>query len=142
MRSKAPLALMEQVVMVLVFALAAVLCLKVFVFSDQASLRNEAVDQAVAQARNAAEALKGEKSEYFESMHAKADENGGFVIWYDEDWAAVEGTSGVYQLQISCSDDSDAFLWTGEVAVFTADGEELFRLPVAGQNWEVTGGGA
>ena len=35
MRSKSPLALMEQVVMVLVFALAAALCIQVFVFSDQ-----------------------------------------------------------------------------------------------------------
>ena len=34
MRSKTPLALMEQMVMVLVFALAAALCLQVFVVSD------------------------------------------------------------------------------------------------------------
>ena len=58
MRSKSPLALMEQVVMVLVFALAAALCLRVFVFSDQASERNEAVDRAVLEVQNAAETLK------------------------------------------------------------------------------------
>lgn len=34
MRSKAPLVLMEQLVMVLVFALAAALCVQVFVLSD------------------------------------------------------------------------------------------------------------
>lgn len=32
MRSKAPLALMEQIIMVLVFALSAALCLQVFGF--------------------------------------------------------------------------------------------------------------
>lgn len=41
MRSKAPLALMEQLVMVLVFALAAALCVQVFVLSGQTSRWNE-----------------------------------------------------------------------------------------------------
>ena len=58
MRSKAPLALMEQLVMVLVFALAAALCVQAFVLSDQTSRRNEARDRAVLEAQNAAEELK------------------------------------------------------------------------------------
>ena len=37
MKSKAPLALMEQMVMLLVFALAAALCLQAFVQSDRLS---------------------------------------------------------------------------------------------------------
>ena len=37
MRSKAPLALMEQMVMVLVFALAAALCLQAFALADRIS---------------------------------------------------------------------------------------------------------
>ena len=44
MRSKAPLAMMEQMVMLLVFALAAALCLQAFVKSDQMSKRMEAQD--------------------------------------------------------------------------------------------------
>ena len=58
MRSKAPLTLMEQVLMILVFALAAALCVQVFVFSGQSSRRNEARDRAVLEAQNAAETLK------------------------------------------------------------------------------------
>ena len=60
MRSKTPLALMEQVVMVLVFALAAALCLRVFAFSNQLSQRNEDIDHAVLLAQNTAEMLKSE----------------------------------------------------------------------------------
>ena len=41
MRSKAPLILMEQMVMLLVFALAAALCLQAFVKSDSLSSRSE-----------------------------------------------------------------------------------------------------
>ena len=58
MRSKAPLALMEQVVMVLVFALAAALCLQVFVVSNRMSERNKDIDRAVLLAQNTAETLK------------------------------------------------------------------------------------
>ena len=47
MRSKAPLAMMEQMVMVLVFALAAALCLQAFVKSDRMSKEMEARDRAV-----------------------------------------------------------------------------------------------
>lgn len=46
MKSKAPLALMEQMVMLLVFALAAALCLQAFVQSDRLSRESEARDHA------------------------------------------------------------------------------------------------
>jgi Tfp pilus assembly protein PilX len=57
-RSKTPLALMEQLVMVLVFALAAALCVQVFVLSDRTSRYGEARDRALLEAQSAAEALK------------------------------------------------------------------------------------
>ena len=47
MKSKAPLALMEQLVMVLVFALAAALCVQAFFASDRMSRQGEARDRAV-----------------------------------------------------------------------------------------------
>ena len=47
MRSKAPLALMEQLVMVLVFALAAALCVQVFGLSGQTSRWNDSRDRAL-----------------------------------------------------------------------------------------------
>ncbi|MCI9425675.1 MAG: hypothetical protein HFF30_08945, partial [Flavonifractor sp.] len=51
MRSKAPLVMMEQMVMLLVFALAAALCLQAFVRSDAQSKHSEARDRAVLQAQ-------------------------------------------------------------------------------------------
>ena len=58
MKNKAPLALMEQLIMILVFALASALCLRLFVYSDQVSVSGAARDQAAAVVQNAAEALK------------------------------------------------------------------------------------
>ena len=48
MRSKAPLLLMEQMVMLAVFALAAALCLQAFVKSDGLSGDSQDRDRAVA----------------------------------------------------------------------------------------------
>ena len=58
MRSKASLFLMEQLVMLLVFALAAALCLGVFVRADHISEETQQRDQAEILACNAAELLK------------------------------------------------------------------------------------
>lgn len=58
MKSKASLVLMEQLVMVLVFSLAAVLCLQVFVKTQKMSEEITHRDEAVVIAQNAAQALK------------------------------------------------------------------------------------
>ena len=58
MKSKAPLALMEQLVMILVFALAAALCMQVFVRAQEISLETARRDEAVVLAQNGAELLK------------------------------------------------------------------------------------
>ena len=58
MKHKTSLLLMEQLVMVLVFALAAALCLSVFVKADRISQETVRRDEAVLLAQNAAQALK------------------------------------------------------------------------------------
>ena len=58
MKSKGSLQLMELLVMILVFAMAAALCLEVFVKSREISLETARRDQGVALGRNAAELLK------------------------------------------------------------------------------------
>lgn len=58
MKSKTSLLLMEQLVMLLVFALAAALCLQVFAKAEVISADTAHRDQAVVLARNAAELLK------------------------------------------------------------------------------------
>ena len=57
-RSRAPLALMELTVMLLVFALAAALCLQAFVVSSRQAAQSQARDTAVRLAQTAAETLK------------------------------------------------------------------------------------
>ena len=63
MKHKASLVLMEQLVMILVFALAAALCLQIFAKAVAISERNAHLDQAVILARNTAELLKATKGD-------------------------------------------------------------------------------
>lgn len=58
MKSKASLFLMEQLVMLLVFSLAAAVCLGIFVRADKISVQTALQDEAVILAQNTAEALK------------------------------------------------------------------------------------
>lgn len=58
MKNRASLVLMEQLVMILVFALSAALCLRLFVAADSLSRETELQDQAVVLAQNGAETMK------------------------------------------------------------------------------------
>ena len=72
MKNKTSLLLMEQMVMVLVFALAAALCLSVFVKADQISQETARRDEAVLLAQNAAEVLKATSGDVGRAMAAAA----------------------------------------------------------------------
>jgi type II secretory pathway pseudopilin PulG len=141
MRSKAPLALMEQLVMLLVFALAAALCVQVFVLSDQSSRRNEARDRAVLVAQNAAELLKSGAGDPAEREAEAARQLGGSyeqgTMWvdYDENWEPVDGGAGAYRLTATGQTTDVPGLYRTTLCVTTGDEEPdmLFQLDVAWQ---------
>lgn len=62
MRSKTSLFLIELLVMVLIFALCAALCLQIFVRAEQISLETARRDDALLLARNAAELFRSGSS--------------------------------------------------------------------------------
>ena len=103
-RSRAPLALMELTVMLLVFALAAALCLQAFVASSRQAARSQARDNAVRRAQTAAETLKAVGGTETEAEASAAERLGGQVeqgVWYilyDADWNQVE-RDGTYRLE-------------------------------------------
>lgn len=133
MRSKAPLALIEQVVMLLVFALAAVLCLWAFVWADTQSKETADRDQALIQAQSAAEVLK----------HCDGDcaaaaaicggtwDGGVWTIRYDDDWQQTEG-EGTYVLRVSHEESGSDYLGLAAVEVFQAQ-KRLAALDIAWQ---------
>lgn len=110
MKSRAPLALMEQMVMLLVFAMAAALCLQAFVKSDQISMKSQARSNAALAAQNTAEVIRHSGGSLEHAFMEAADRQGGkylksgdgtdgkLIIFYDEEWKPVE--EGIYLLTV------------------------------------------
>lgn len=141
-RGKASLVLMEQLVMLLVFALAAAVCLRVFVSSDQLSRRIQAQDRAAELAQNAAETLRhagGDFQTAAQLLGAQSWNEDALMIDYDSDWAlaheSMRYTLGVSRLSSDVPLLGRAQVWCRD----EVDGQELLRLDVAWQ--EVTGDG-
>lgn len=133
MRNKTPLALMEQLIMLLVFALAAALCLKAFLWSDQTGQALSARDEAVLRTRNAAELVKY----YRGDLALAADETGAvqpglWEIGYDENWQEVSG-SPTYLLRATLVEDDIPLLGRAEIELLHPDGTILSALDVCWQ---------
>lgn len=133
-RSKVPLVLMEQMIMLLVFALASALCVRAFVLADSRSLHNEARDRALFVAQNAAELYKNSQGDA-EAVAARlggALENDSLLIFYGEDWKPVEQKMA-YLLTVTPLPAQTTHLGKAELRVTDADGEILITLPLAWQ---------
>lgn len=129
MRSRAPLSLMEQMVMLAVFAVAAAVCLRVFVQSDQLSRESEARDRAALVCQNAAEVIR---------RTGRPAEAGG--RYYDENWAPASEAEGRYRLEVRALESGQPGLCQAAVSVCERDGRTLFELNIAWQE-EVSGVG-
>ena len=120
MKNKTPLVLLEQLVMVLVFAFAAAICLRIFVLSGRISREQAVLNQAVLQAQNTAERIKGSAAQ-----RKLALETG---TWNDQDG---------YRIEVEKVPEQMEGLGKAIVKVMDAEtGQEYIRLPVAWQ--EVT----
>ena len=134
MKSRAPLALMEQTVMVLVFALAAALCLRAFVLADGISRQVEATDRAVLWAESAADTLKARNGDL---AQAEAELGGNldgqrWIIPLDETWQETAGESA-YTLTAQPIQSGQPLLGRTQIDVAEKNGESLFSLEVCWQ---------
>lgn len=122
MRSKTPLVLMEQLVMVVVFAMAAAICLQVFGLSEKLSKKNEDVAAAAFLAQNTAEELKYSHGDIL-------------LEWEEAD--GVYYLEEAYRMEVRMEDTEEG-LQKVNLQVLK-DGVVLFEIPVAWQ--EVKGNG-
>ena len=133
MRNKSILVLIEHTVMLLVFALAAAVCLRMFALSGKLSRTYEAKDRAVLAAQNAAELIKRNGIPGFAAQTGvKTDGENVWSVFYDENWEVASEESGKFVLKVIGTEMSE-YLFRAEVVVSMDTGEELFCLPVAGQ---------
>nr|WP_325300567.1 hypothetical protein [uncultured Oscillibacter sp.] len=136
MRSKAPLAMMEQMLMLLVFALAAVLCLQAFTKSEALSSRSGNRDRAAELVQSTLETVRhcgGGTDSALRSAGERLGyrhENNLLQADYDSAWELC--SSGVYHLTVQAVPSGVPGLNQVRAAV-EADGEVLFSLDVAWQ---------
>ncbi len=119
MKTKATLSLLEQCVMLLVFALAAALCLKGFLWAGQTARDNADRDGAVLCAQNAAEAFK------------HGDMAACCTLFFDDDWMPAEAPAA-FALTVT-PEQSAPGLEQVTVTVTGRGGDVLITLPVARQ---------
>ena len=160
MRSKAPLSLMEQMVMLLVFALAAALCLQAFVKSDRISRQSEARDRAAVLCQSVAEAIRHNGGDLKEAMTqingTEPGQRDGFWFEnYDKNWTVISyeesgrgplptpSGSRTYTLWVRELDSAFPGLGKASVEAFDCEGdgmESLFSIEISWQK-EVGGHG-
>ena len=80
MKNKASLVLLEQLIMTLVFALAAAICLQIFVKADSISLETARLGQAQVLAQNAAEAVKATQGDLIQAAAVLGGRTGDNVL--------------------------------------------------------------
>ena len=140
-KSKAPLTMIEQMVMLLVFALAAALCLQAFVKSDEMSEHMEARDRAMVLCQNAAEAIRstgGSWDTAYDLMGMPFPYPGlgkeASVFYYDEDWTLIDTDDCAYQRGIEPLDSGVDGLGTAKISVTEEDSfDAIFAIEVAWQ---------
>lgn len=131
MKNKAPLALMEQLIMLLVFALAAALCLQIYVFSAQLSRRCEAQSFAATEVQNVAEIMKKHRGD-LSAFTGHAD-GAVLTLGYDENWKQVQPGDAVYRILVTLRETDIPGLGRATVAAQTAEGDGLFGVDVCWQ---------
>ena len=139
MKSKAPLALMEQMVMLLVFALASALCIQAFVKSDHISLRSDEKCHAALVAQDVAELLRHNGGDMEYALSHAVELSGGIYdkeklrVNYDENWNVTE-EEGTYHLTAEEVFVEESGLQKALVQVAVGEPESselLFELEVA-----------
>lgn len=144
MKGKAPLVLMEQMVMVLVFAMAAALCLQSFALAHRISGETDARDRAVVVAQNAAETLKSTEADMADALDRAArimggqTEQGLWYINYDENWNETRGTP-VYSLEVQGIPAQSSGLQTARIRVISEESRGEWALVEFTAGWQGEG---
>lgn len=138
MKNKSYLSLLEQLFMILIFALASALCLRGFYLANKMSKDREVLDNGVFSAQNAAELLKSTKGD----LESCATSLGGFAekdaltVFFDSNGHAVNSEKhSRYKLVATKNHSSDNFTESASICVI-CDSKIIFELEVA---WQIGG---
>lgn len=134
-RKKTPLLLMEQLVMVLVFALSATFCIQAFVLSNQISKESQDKDRAVKVTQNIAESLietKGDLIQLKQRFGGKIEKD-TWRIDLNEDWTESGDTAFFISVK---KKEVKGYLGETKVIVKNQEGSIFYKQDIAWQEVE------
>jgi type II secretory pathway pseudopilin PulG len=135
--SRSTLFLIEQLVVILIFAICSAVCISIFVESYMMGHRTLEVNNAIRAAGNGAESYKAsggdaqETARVLGGINNQADYDEDLLIYYNDQWNPCEKEQALYVLRIIRLNNPAPSLVLAEVTVSRMDGEELFNLRVA-----------
>ena len=94
-RSKSGLFLMELIIAICFFAVASAIFVQLFAHAFTLSQRSKGIQMAVMNAQSVAEGFRGLEGDIdtLASFWRASASDGGFVAWFDDDWANVAHNS-------------------------------------------------
>lgn len=133
MKQKTSLILIEQAIMLLVLAVAAALCLRVFAWSDARAEENHSRDQALLQLQSAAEVLKQHHGDFSAAVrtHGGGVYDGQWRINFDDTWEQTD-TAQAYQLR-AVRQENRPYLGSALLEAVCPDGSVLAAITVSWQ---------
>jgi len=140
-RSKSTLFLIEQLIVIAVFAICAVACISILTSAYFTANDSKATSHAILVAESGAEVFKATGGDFA----AVADIMGGFTkqgdsgsavvaVYYDSSWQVSSEANADYLLNLvvdAPGNANDSTLVTGELSVEKVTGEELVAFSVA-----------
>lgn len=130
MKSKATLILIELSVMLLVFVVAAALCMQAFAWAEETSVNSDDRSRAIAAAQSAAERIKYCRGDFETVAQAGGGEWNG-SLWQlnlDENWQETD-QSPAFVLQAQPMDTTEQYLGGAEITVLR-NGQSIASLSV------------
>jgi len=140
MKSKSSLVLIEQLLMLLVFAICAAVCLSVFNYANQVSAQNQMKIQAIQHTQNIAERIQGFDQDILNDKEKLAKELNAYattdtvMLYYDYAWQTVDKPAAVYTLQIKeMLGSKDNLGQISMTMLHIAEDKIIFEIPIAWQ---------
>ncbi len=130
MHSKSNLFLIELIIAVLFFSLAAAVCIQMFALGHSINKSNEEKEHAIvscislAEAFEAADGDAGAAAEYFPESQMTGNV---ITLYFDESWLATSGNEAVYKVSLTSSEEG-MFSLADIKAVTIEDESEIYSL--------------
>jgi len=138
-RSRSTLFLIEQLIVIAVFAICAAACTRILAAAYFTASDSRDTSRAILAAENGAETFKATGgdarliAQILGGVSDRIDGSAAAIVYFDKDWHISDFENAFYRLIMVCGEPADEapFLLTGDLSVEKLTGEVIIAFPVA-----------